>query len=234
VLLAGINLLKKGKTVMKLAERSFHRLEEIFNAVTHGVGAVFALIGLGVLIAAAYYHGGAWHLVSFIIYGISLVLLYFASTLYHSFTNEKIKYLFKIFDHAAIYLLIAGTYTPFTLIPLHGVIGWTIFSVIWSLAIIGVVLKVFFVKRFKVLSTLCYIFMGWAAVLMIKPLLATVAVEGLYWLIGGGLLYTVGAVFYLARRMPFNHAIWHIFVLGGSIAHFIVVFKYILPIAVID
>ncbi|QJW45112.1 hemolysin III family protein [bacterium BFN5] len=208
------------------------KLEEICNAVTHGVGAVFALIGLGVLIASAYFNGGAWHLISFIIYGISLVLLYLASTLYHSFTNERAKYMLKIFDHSAIYLLIAGTYTPFTLVPLHGAIGWAIFSVIWLAALLGIILKVFFVKRFKLLSTLCYIFMGWAALIMIKPLLQTLAVEGLYWLIGGGILYTVGAVFYLARRLPFNHAIWHLFVLGGSVAHFIVVFKYVLPISV--
>lgn len=209
-------------------------LEEIVNAVTHGIGACLALFGLGVLTVAAYVYGGAWHIVSFVIYGVSLVLLYLASTLYHSFTNLKVKYVFKIIDHAAIYLLIAGTYTPFTLVPLHGVIGWTIFSVIWALALLGIILKIFFVKRFKVLSTLCYIVMGWAAVVMIKPLLATLAVEGLYWLIGGGILYTVGALFYLARRLPFNHAIWHLFVMAGSAAHFFVVFKYILPIAVLD
>lgn len=208
------------------------RLEEILNAVTHGIGTLLALIALIVLTASAYLYGGTWHLVSGMIYGISLVLLYLASTLYHSFTNEKIKYGLKIFDHAAIYVLIAGNYTPFTLIPLHGTIGWTMFSVIWGLALLGVILKIFFVKRFKVLSTLCYLFMGWLAVVMIKPLLATLPIEGIYWLVGGGLIYTVGAMFYLARKIPYHHTIWHLFVLAGSIAHFVAVFKYVLPLPI--
>jgi len=207
-------------------------LEEILNAVTHGVGAFLALIGLGILSAAAYINGGTWHLVSFIIYGLSLVLLYSASTLYHSFTNEKIKDLFKFFDHAAIYVLIAGNYTPFTLIPLHGTMGWTIFSIIWGLAVAGIVFKIFFVKRFKLLSTLCYLFMGWFSVVMIKPLLAALPIEGIYWLVGGGIFYTVGAIFYLAHKIPYNHTIWHLFVMAGSIAHFVVVLKYVLPIPV--
>jgi hemolysin III len=208
------------------------RLEEILNAVTHGVGTLFAIIALSILSAAAYIYGSVWHLVSFIIYGVSLVLLYLASTLYHSFTNEKAKYAFKIFDHAAIYLLIAGTYTPFTLVPLHGTLGWTIFGIVWGLALIGIVFKLFFVKRFKLLSTICYLLMGWFSVVMIKPLLVTLPVDGLWWLVVGGLFYTVGAIFYLAKKLPYHHAIWHLFVLAGSIAHFIAVFKYVLPIHV--
>lgn len=208
-------------------------LEEILNAVTHGVGTLLAIIALSVLTAAAYLNGGVWHLVSFIIYGVSLVLLYLASTLYHSFSNEKIKSVFKFFDHAAIYILIAGNYTPFTLIPLHGTLGWTIFGVIWGLALIGIIFKFFFVKRFKIFSTLCYLLMGWLSVVMIKPLLATLPVEGIYWLVMGGVFYTVGAIFYLARRLPYNHTIWHLFVLAGSISHFIAVFKYVLPIPVL-
>ncbi|SMC49612.1 PAQR family membrane homeostasis protein TrhA [Sporomusa malonica] len=207
-------------------------LEELLNAITHGVGAFFALIGLGILTAAAYINGGAWHLLSFSIYGISLVLLYLSSTLYHSFSNERTKYILKIVDHAAIYVLIAGNYTPFTLIPLHGTMGWTIFSVIWGLAIIGIVFKIFFVKRFKILSTLTYLLMGWFSVVMIKPLLVALPIEGIYWLVAGGLFYTVGAIFYLAHRIPYNHAIWHLFVLAGSIAHYVVVLKYVLPIPV--
>lgn len=207
-------------------------LEEILNAVTHGVGTLLAIIALSVLTTAAYLNGGVWHLVSFIIYGVSLVLLYLASTLYHSFSNEKVKSVFKFFDHAAIYVLIAGNYTPFTLIPLHGALGWTIFGVIWGLALIGIIFKFFFVKRFKIFSTLCYLLMGWLSVVMIKPLLATLPVEGIYWLVVGGVFYTVGAIFYLARKLPYNHTIWHLFVLAGSISHFIVVFKYVLPIPV--
>lgn len=210
------------------------RREEVLNAVTHGVGTLFAVVALGILAASAYLNGGGWHMASGIIYGVSMVLLYLASTLYHSFTNQKVKDIFKILDHAAIYLLIAGTYTPFTLIPLHGTIGWMIFSVVWSVAVIGIVLKCFFAKRFKLLSTICYLVMGWFALVMIKPLLASMHVYGLYWLLAGGLLYTVGAVFYLSQRLPYHHAIWHLFVIAGSIAHFVVVFQYVLPIPVME
>lgn len=218
--------------MMKTASVPVINLEEILNAVTHGVGTLFAVIALGILTAAAYMEGGVWHLVSFIIYGISLVLLYLASTLYHSFTNERVKCVLKFFDHAAIYLLIAGTYTPFALVPLHGAIGWTIFGIVWGLALTGITLKIFFIKKYKVLSTICYLIMGWFAVVMIKPLLATIEVGGLYWLLIGGILYSVGSIFYLARKMPYHHAVWHLFVMAGSVAHFVAIFKYILPVPV--
>lgn len=218
--------------MMKTASVPVINLEEILNAVTHGVGTLFAVIALGILTAAAYMEGGVWHLVSFIIYGISLVLLYLASTLYHSFTNERVKCVLKFFDHAAIYLLIAGTYTPFTLVPLHGAIGWTIFGIIWGLALTGITLKIFFVKKYNVLSTICYLIMGWFAVVMIKPLLSTIEVGGLYWLLIGGIFYSVGSIFYLARKMPYHHAVWHLFVMAGSVAHFVAIFKYILPVPV--
>ena len=205
-------------------------MEEIMNAVTHGIGTLLAIVGLVMLTVFAYLYGEIWHILSFSIYGISLVLLYLASTLYHSFTNERLKHRFKILDHSAIYLLIAGTYTPFTLVPLHGVLGWTVFSIVWGLAIVGIILKVFFVGRFKVISTMCYILMGWLILLAIKPLIATVETSGVMWLIIGGLFYTFGTVFYLWNRLPYNHAIWHLFVLAGSISHFIAVFFYVLPI----
>lgn len=207
-------------------------MEERLNAVTHGVGASLALVGLSALIVSAYLYGSVWHLVSFSIYGVSLVLLYLASTLYHSFTDQKLKYIFKIIDHAAIYLLIAGTYTPFTLVLLHGMLGWTVFGVIWGLALVGVVFQIFFVKRFKILSTLCYIFMGWLMVVFIKPLIAALPLNGLCWLIAGGLFYTVGAFFYL-YRFPYNHTIWHLFVLAGSAAHFVTIICYVLPVQVV-
>lgn len=218
---------------MKSASVSIIDLEEILNAVTHGIGTLLAVIALSILTAAAYIEGGVWHLVSFIIYGISLVLLYLASTLYHSFTNERVKCILKFFDHAAIFLLIAGTYTPFALVPLHGAVGWTIFGVVWGLALVGITLKIFFVKKFKVLSTICYLAMGWFAVVMIKPLLSTIDIGGLYWLLIGGLLYSIGSIFYLARRLPYHHAVWHLFVMAGSVAHFVAIFKYILPIPVL-
>lgn len=205
-------------------------MEEVMNAVTHGIGTLLAVAGLVLLIVLAYLHGDFWHIVSFSIYGTTLVLLYLASTLYHSFTNEKIKRIFKILDHSAIYLLIAGTYTPFTLVPLHGVLGWTIFGLVWGFAVIGIGLKVFYTGRFKILSTLCYLGMGWFIVFAIKPLIDTVPALGMTWLLVGGLFYTLGSVFYLWKGLPYNHAIWHLFVLAGSISHFIAVFFYILPI----
>ncbi|MDR3565969.1 MAG: hemolysin III family protein [Negativicutes bacterium] len=204
-------------------------MEERLNAVTHGVGTVMALVGLIVLLVVSCLHGDIWHLISSSIYGTSLVLLYLASTLYHSFSDEKLKYIFKIFDHAAIYLLIAGTYTPFTLVLLRGVLGWTVFGVVWSLALIGVIFQIFFVKRFKLFSTICYLGMGWFILIIIKPLVAVLPTTGLCWLIGGGLFYTIGACFYLSRRLPYHHAIWHVFVLAGSIAHFVTIYCYILP-----
>lgn len=209
-------------------------MEERLNAVTHGVGALLALAGLSILILSSHFYGGIWHLVSSSIYGTSLVLLYLASTLYHSFTNEKIKYIFKIIDHAAIYLLIAGTYTPFTLVLLHGNLGWTVFGVIWGLAFIGIVFQIFFVKRFKILSTICYIIMGWFMIICIKPLVAVLPTMGICWLIIGGLFYTVGALFYLYRWFPYNHMVWHLFVLAGSASHYISVLWYVLPIPVIS
>jgi hemolysin III len=209
-------------------------VEEKLNAITHGVGALLAVCGLIRLTVMASLNGGIWHVVSFSIYGSSLVLLYLASTLYHSFRNERIKYVLKIVDHAAIYLLIAGTYTPFTLVSLHGSLGWTVFGVTWGLAVIGIVFKVFFVRRFKLFSTLCYIFMGWLVLIVIKPLAAALPIMGLYWLIGGGIFYTVGALFYLARQLPYNHTVWHLFVLAGSFAHFVAVFKYVSATPVIS
>lgn len=208
------------------------RTEEWINAITHGFGAVMALIGLVVLIVVAGSYGGFWHLLSGAIYGGSLVLLYLASTLYHSFTNEKRRALFKFLDHAAIYVLIAGNYTPFALIPLHGTLGWSVFCIIWGLAIAGIVFQFFFVKRFKVLSTLCYVLMGWFAAFIIKPLLDTLPLEAVYWMVAGGVCYTVGAGFYLAKRLPYNHAVWHVFVLAGSAIHFFTVVSYVLPISI--
>ena len=206
-------------------------MEERINALTHGVGAALALVGLMVLLSF-YYCGSVWHQLSVFLYGGSLFLLYLASTLYHSFKNEKLKYRLKIFDHSAIYLLIAGTYTPFTLIALHGRLGWTIFAVVWSVAALGIVLKFFYARRFKVLSTLCYLAMGWFMLFAIKPLAAALPEAGMNWLLAGGAFYTLGSVFYLWRRLPYNHAVWHLFVMAGSAAHFIAVLYYVLPLPV--
>lgn len=204
--------------------------EEIFNAITHGVGVVFAVSALVLLIVLASLYGNAWHIVSVTIYGTTLVLLYLASTLYHSFTKEKVKYIFKLLDHSAIFLLIAGTYTPFMLVALRGVLGWALLSVVWVFAIMGIILKVFFVGRFPILSTIFYLMMGWLVVVAIKPLMAVIPASGFRLLVAGGMLYTLGSFFYIRKSRAFNHAIWHLFVLAGSVCHFLSVTLLVLPI----
>lgn len=205
--------------------------EEFFNALTHGFGTVLAVAALCAMLVY-YGGGGVWHLASCLVYGVSLVLLYLASTLYHSFKGEKLKLRFKFLDHAAIYVLIAGNYTPFALIPLHGSFGWTVFGIVWALATAGIVFKAFFVKRFKVLSTICYLAMGWFAIVIIGPLMDALEPQAIVWMLVGGAFYTVGAAFYLLKRIPYNHAIWHLFVLAGSAAHFVAVVKFVLPLPV--
>jgi hemolysin III len=207
-------------------------MQERLNALTHGVGAVLALAGLVVLTVAASVHGSAWHVVSFAVFGGALLLLYLISTLYHSFGEGTTKNVFQRLDHAAIYVLIAASYTPFTLVVLHGAVGWTVFGIVWSLAVIGIVCEQLCVRRMEILVTTCFVLMGWLAVLVVKPLVATLPAAGIAWLVVGGVLYTVGAVIYLAERLPYNHAVWHVFVLGGSASHFIVVLLYVLPLTV--
>ncbi|MGE5627615.1 MAG: PAQR family membrane homeostasis protein TrhA [Solirubrobacterales bacterium] len=207
----------------------YTRGEEIANVVTHGIGTLFAIAGLVLLILFSSSYGDDWYTVSYTVYGITLVVLYLESTLYHGITNKKIKALFRIFDHSSIYLLIAGTYTPFTLTVLRGKIGWTIFITVWTLAIAGIVLKFFFVGKFKVLSTIMYVVMGWMIIFAIKPLMAVVPHYGLVLLFAGGIFYTVGAVLYLLDKIPYNHAVWHMFVLGGSTCHFFCILFYLFP-----
>ncbi|MEW9698757.1 hemolysin III family protein [Paenibacillus sp. SI8] len=204
--------------------------EERANAISHGIGVLLSIAALILLIVQASLHGSALHIVSFSIFGVALVTLYACSTLLHSVQHPKLKDIFEILDHSAIYLLIAGTYTPYLLITLQGPFGWSFFSVIWGLALIGMVLKIFYVKRFMLLSTLCYIIMGWLIVLAFKPLYLNLAFGGIVWLVIGGLLYTFGTIFYMWRRIPYHHAIWHVFVLAGSVCHFISIFSYVLPI----
>lgn len=194
--------------------------EETFNAITHGVGALASVAAGAVLITLASLYGDAWQITSAAIFVATLILLYSASTLYHAIPHETAKKRLKIFDHCAIYLLIAGTYTPFTLVSLRDDWGWLLFGLIWTLAISGVVFKLFFTGRFKLLSTLLYIGMGWLAVVAAKPLLEALSSATLNWLVAGGLAYTVGCVFYLSKRLPFSHGIWHLFVLTGSVCHF--------------
>ncbi|MDW7740573.1 MAG: hemolysin III family protein [Bacillota bacterium] len=209
--------------------RRINVINEIANSITHGIGALLAVAGLVLLVVFAAIKGNAWHVVSFSIYGTTLVLLYVASTLYHSFQEPKLKYIFRIIDHSAIYLLIAGTYTPFTLVTLQGSTGWVLFGVIWGLAITGILYKAFFINRHVVISTLFYLLMGWLIIFSIKDLISSLPVNGLVLLGAGGLSYTLGMIFYAGRERLLMHAIWHLFVLGGSICHFFAVFLYVLP-----
>ena len=204
--------------------------EERINALTHGIGTALAVTGLVLLIVFAVMYGDIWHVVSFSIYGSTLVLMYLVSTLYHTLRNRKAKDILKVLDHSAIYLLIAGTYTPFTLITLHGRLGWTLFGVVWGLAAAGIVFKIFFVKRFRILSTILYLLMGWLVISVVKPLVAGIPGPGLAWLVAGGLMYSSGTVFYIRKKKAFNHAIWHVFVMAGSVCHFLAVLLYVLPL----
>ncbi|WP_420570850.1 PAQR family membrane homeostasis protein TrhA [Kordia sp.] len=204
-------------------------LEEKLNIISHGIGVVLGVIALVFLVIHAIQHGETIHLVSFTMYGLSIIVLYLASTLYHKATKPLVRNKLRIFDHAAIYLLIAGTYTPFALVTLKGSTGWIIFGTVWAFAAIGITLKLFFTGKFDKLSTLMYVFMGWIIVFAIKPLMENLSSEGLFWLMAGGVFYTVGAILYSIRKLPFNHAIFHVFVLLGSICHFISVYWYVLP-----
>ena len=213
----------------KRADHLIDLRDEIASALTHGLGALLALAGSAVLITLAAIHGDGWQLGASIVFGVTLLLLYTASTLYHAIQHPVAKGRLKVFDHCAIYLLIAGTYTPFTLVGLREDGGWWLFAAIWTLAAAGVVFKLFFTGRFKGVSTLIYIGMGWMAVIAIKPFLRQIPPETLGWLLGGGLSYTLGTVFYMSKRIPFAHAIWHGFVLAGSICHFVAVALHVVP-----
>ena len=205
--------------------------EELANSLTHGLGAALSVAGLVLLTVASALHGDVWHVVSTAIFGVTLVLLYSASTIYHSLGGESLKPLLQKFDHAAIFLLIAGSYTPFVLVPLRGPWGWSLFGIVWGLAIVGVTLKFWFAGRFKLVSTLICIGMGWLVVIAIKPLMAALPAGGVKLLVAGGLCYTGGAIFYLWKRLPYHHAVWHLFVLGGSACHWAAVFFYVVPSA---
>ncbi len=203
--------------------------EEIGNAVTHGVGILLSCAGLATMVALSALYGDAWHVVSTAVYGTTLVLLYTASTLYHALTHPKAKRVFKILDHSFIYLLIAGTYTPFTLVTLRGPWGWSLFGTVWGLAVIGVALEAFFVSRPKWLSALVYVGMGWIIVVAMRPLLAALPTGGLWLLFAGGLAYTGGTLFYVIKNVRYMHAVWHLWVLGGSVCHFLAIVLYVVP-----
>ena len=197
--------------------------EELFHATTHAAGAVLAALGAVYLVRQAIVAGDPWRVASFAIYGVTLVLLYTASALYHGVTRHPLKQKLRVLDHSAIYLLIAGSYTPFLLLRLWGPWGWTLFGIIWALALAGVVYKLTLLDRFPRLSTALYIGMSWLAVLAAGPLLQRLAPETLAWLGAGGIVYTVGALIYHFDRIRYAHVVWHFFVLGGSVCHFVAI-----------
>ena len=203
--------------------------EELANAISHGLGALAALAGGSVLITLSAAFGNGWQLAGAIVFSASLFLLYLASTLYHITSNLEWRGRLKVFDHCAIFILIAGTYTPFTLVGLREDGGWWLFAAIWTLAVAGVIFKLFFTGRFKGLSTAIYLGMGWMLVTALGPFLRQVPMDTILWLLAGGLSYTAGTYFYMHKRIPFAHAIWHGFVLGGSACHFVAVTQHVVP-----
>jgi hemolysin III len=202
--------------------------EELANTIISGVGVALAVTGSAILIARANNYGTAWHVVSCSVYGATLIFLYTASTLYHSIQFSRAKGILRILDHSAIFLLIAGTYTPFALVNLRGAGGWSLFGVIWGLAALGITFQAW-LRRWPVARVGLYVGMGWAVVVIVKPMFATVAPGGLLLLLVGGLAYTLGLGFYAWRRLPYHHAIWHVFVLAGSISHFFAILFYVVP-----
>jgi len=214
---------------MESTTKRYSIKEEVANSITHGIGIVLAVGALGILATFAGIYGNPWHVISVSVYGFTLILLYTASTLYHSIQDPRTKNIFQILDHSAIYMLIAGTYTPFTLVNLRGPWGWSLFAVVWCLAFIGTAIQIGRMERWRVVSLVLYIGMGWTVLVAIKPLISSVAAGGLILLLLGGLAYTSGIIFYRWKNLKFNHAVWHIFVLAGSILHFFAVLYYVIP-----
>jgi hemolysin III len=209
--------------------QTHYKLGDILaNAITHGIGAVLAVVGAAYLIAAST-RGTARLVVSCSVFSGTLVLVYICSTLYHSLVRTRARHVLHVLDHSSIYLLIAGTYTPFTLISLHGPVGWFLFGVEWSLAIAGVIVKSFAVDRFEVASALVYLFQGWFIVVAVGPLLHAIGWHGLLWMGAGGVAYTLGIVFFALDRLRYFHATWHLFVLAGSVAHYFAILFYVVP-----
>jgi hemolysin III len=205
-------------------------LEEVANSITHGIGLVLSLAGFAALLILALTRGSKWHIVGCGVYGATLVLVFAASTLYHSFQEPRLKDLFRTADQVAIYLLIAGTYTPFMLVPLRGFWGWLLLAIVWSLALAGIVLKIVFADRYKALTMALYLVIAWMAIIAVKPIIMTVPIGGLAWIGAGGVAYMTGLVFFAWDRVPFNHTIWHLFVMVGSLCHYFAVMFYVLPV----
>ncbi|MCD6292909.1 MAG: hemolysin III family protein [Deltaproteobacteria bacterium] len=206
--------------------------EEIASSVTHGIGILLSLAALIIMLVYAVRYGTVSHIIGAAVFGCSLIITYTSSTLYHSFQKAKLKALFRTFDHISIFILIAATYTPLTLVNLRGPWGWSIFGTVWGLAFFGIVIESTSLRRFRLASILLYIGMGWIIIIALKPLLARVQTGGLILWLTGGLFYSLGCIFYAWRRLPYNHAIWHLFVLAGSASHFFAILYYVLPVKI--
>ncbi|QKY68901.1 hemolysin III family protein [Lentibacillus sp. CBA3610] len=207
---------------------TFTKKEECVHAITHGIGALLSIAGLALLIVFASFNQDPWQIISVTIFGTTMLLMYLSSTIVHSLPEGRWKDVFQIFDHSSIYLFIAGTYTPYLLVHLRGDLGWTLLGIVWGIALIGIVFKIFFVKRFVVFSTVFYVAMGWLVLLVWEPLTSVMHGTGIMLLIIGGLFYTIGTIFYIWRGFLYHHAIWHLFVIAGSTFHFFSVFYYVL------
>jgi hemolysin III len=214
------------KNILTESPGPYSKQEERLNVWSHFAGLILSALGVIFLIIKGLHTGNTLSVVSYAMYGLSMILLYLASTTYHHAVDPEKRKKLKVFDHAAIYVLIAGSYTPFSLLVLKGTWGWSVFGVVWGIAAMGITMKLFYTGRFKLLSTISYVLMGWVIVVAIKPLIANFAFEGLMLLLTGGIFYTTGAVLYSIKRIPFNHAIFHFFVLFGSLAHFMAIYLY--------
>jgi len=205
-------------------------LEEVLHAITHGVGVLLSILGLTWMLYLSIGAADPWRIVASSIYGASLITLFLASTVYHGMYASRHREIFKLLDHCAIYLLIAGTYTPFLLVAMRTNTGWWMFGTIWALATAGILKKLWFRHRYPKIALASYLVMGWLAVIAAPQLAAVIGANGVAWLVAGGLLYSIGAIFYVAKRIPFNHAVWHLFVLGGGLCHFLGIVWHVLPV----
>ena len=202
---------------------------ESVNCLTHGLGLVLSVAAVPLLIVLAALHGNAWHIVGVSVYGATLILLYAASTTYHACRSERSRKIFQVLDHSSIYLLIAGTYTPFALVNLRGAWGWTLLGLVWGIAIFGITWKILAATRWPAVSLISYLLMGWLVLIAVKPLVASVQFGGIVWLLAGGLAYTLGTIFLGWKKLPYHHAVWHLLVIAGSVCHYLAIVKYVVP-----
>lgn len=203
--------------------------EELMNSISHGVGALFSVVALVLSVVFSALHSNVWAVVSCAVYGATIIILYMMSTMYHALKINRAKCVFRILDHCTVYLLIAGTYTPYTLVALHGPVGWVLFGVVWAAAAAGIVFNAIDMNKFKIISYIAYIAMGWVIIFAFKPLCDAIGFGGVAWLLGGGVAYTVGAVLYVfGKKCRYIHSVFHLFVLAGSVCHFISIFLYVI------